>query len=189
VAGDGRLRLFCGFRLPEAALDALVAWGVDALPRGRVVQRANLHVTLAFLGSRPAADAVVVGDALRAAASGAGPIRFAVERYRETRSVGMVVLDDLSGEAVALAGRLHGLLEDAGVFRRETRPWLPHVTVVRFRERPRLRPGLPRLAPFSPSDAALYNSVLRSTGAQYEVLDTAHLGIACDADFRSPGSV
>ena len=32
-----------------------------------------------------------------------------------------------------------------GVYRREARPWLPHVTVVRFRERPRLRPPLPEL--------------------------------------------
>ena len=31
-----------------------------------------------------------------------------------------------------------------GVYRREARPWLPHLTVLRFRERPRLRPAAAR---------------------------------------------
>ena len=51
----------------------------------------------------------------------------------------MLVLDDPSGGATALAADVQGRLEALGVYRREGRPWLPHVTVVRFRERPRLR--------------------------------------------------
>jgi hypothetical protein len=48
--------------------------------------------------------------------------------------------------------------------------------VLRFREQPRLRLDAPALAPFDPSDAALYHSVLRPSGAQYEVIESAALG-------------
>lgn len=176
MGGDARFRLFCGLRLPGDTLDAVVAWQSLALPSKRIVARSNLHVTLAFLGLRPAGDVPAVRDALREAAAASGPIELAAERYRQTRSVGMLVLADPSGAAAGLAESLHDLLEAAGVYRREARRWLPHLTVVRFRERPELHPAPSGLAPFSPSDVALYNSVLRSTGAQYDVLDTAQLG-------------
>ena len=38
-------------------------------------------------------------------------------------------------------GDLQERLERLGVYRREGRPWLPHLTVARWRERPRLRPS------------------------------------------------
>ena len=71
---------------------------------------------------------------------------------------------------------LEGRLEALDVYEREGRRWLPHVTVVRFRRRPRLRPTLPELEPFVPSDAAAYLSRLRPGGAQYEVLESVVLG-------------
>jgi hypothetical protein len=58
----------------------------------------------------------------------------------------------------------------------EKRPWLAHVTVVRFKERPRLKPPLSGLGEISPSDAAAYHSVLRSGGAQYFVVESFALG-------------
>ena len=88
----------------------------------------------------------------------------------------MLVLDDPGGEATALAGRLHDRLEGLGVYEREGRPWLPHVTVLRFRERPRLSPPLPRLGPFAPSGAAAFLSRLHPSGARYEVLESCPLG-------------
>ena len=114
--------------------------------------------------------------ALREAAAAAGPIRLVPEHYRETRSVGMLMLSDLGGEATRLAENLQARLERLGVYEREQRPWLPHLTVVRFRERPRLRPPLPELGEVSPSDAAAYHSVLRSSGAQYVVVESFALG-------------
>ena len=69
----------------------------------------------------------------------------------------MLVLRDLTGEATGLAGRLHIRLEELGVYRPESRPWLPHVTVLRFRERPRLDPPLPETGTFVPSDAAAFH--------------------------------
>ena len=87
----------------------------------------------------------------------------------------MVVLRDHGGEATALTVRLHGRLEKLGVYRRETRPWLPHLTVLRFRHRPRLDPPLPGTGTFVPSGAAAYLSRLHPTGARYEVLERVSL--------------
>ncbi len=97
-------------------------------------------------------------------------------RYRETRSVGMLVLDDHDDAATRLAEDLHDRLSRIGVYEPEPRPWLPHLTVLRFRERPLLSPPVPPLGRFSPSDAAAYHSVLRSAGAQYEVIESFALG-------------
>ena len=153
----------------------LEEWGRAHL-RGRVVTREHLHVTLAFLGSRPRDDVASVGAALREAAAGAEAIRFSPVRYRETRSVGMLVLADETGAAGKLALDVHERLRRLGVYEPEQRAWLAHITVLRFRRPERLRPPLPELGVFCPSDAAVYHSVLRSTGARYEVLDSFALG-------------
>ena len=179
VERDDRVRLFCALRLPDSALDALVAWQRSALAssaRLRPVARGHLHVTLAFLGSRPARDVAPVAAELGAAAAGVEPPVLRIERYRETRSVGMLVCTDEDGRASTLARDLHRGLERVGVYEPERREWLPHVTVVRFRERPRLRVEPPDLGRVTPSDAAVYLSRLRSGGAQYEVLATVPLG-------------
>ena len=102
-------------------------------------------------------------------------MRLDVTGYRETRSVAMLTLADEAGAATALARRLHGDLEELGVYRREARAWLPHVTVLRFRERPRLDPQTPSLHWVS-SDAAAFLSRLHPTGARYEVHDSFRLG-------------
>jgi len=175
VEGDDRLRLFCGFSLPATALDGIVQWQREHLA-GRVVPRANLHVTLAFLGSRPSREVPAIVDALRASTQGAPVPMFGALRYRETRSVGMLVLTDEGGNATRIAEQLQEGLEALGVYRRERRPWLPHLTVLRFRERPRLRPPVPDLGAFAPSDAAVYHSALRPDGAQYTVLESVALG-------------
>jgi 2'-5' RNA ligase len=176
VAGDERIRLFLALRLPDAVVDRLLAWTRDALHGARPVARENLHVTLAFLGHRPAGELAAIAGELGAAAAASGPIRFRAARYRETRSVGMLVLDDAGGAAAALAHDVHARLELLGVYERERREWLPHVTVLRFRERPRLRPEPPDLGEFAPSDAAAFLSRLRPSGAQYEVLESFALG-------------
>jgi 2'-5' RNA ligase len=178
VGGHERLRLFCALTLPDEALDALVDWQERSLASdGRQVPREHLHVTLAFLGGRPAGEREAIAGALaEAAAAARRPLVLSPLRYRETRSVGMLVLGDEEGRASALAAGLFDRLESLGVYRREARPWLPHVTVLRFRRPPRLRPDVPDLGAFSPSGAAVYHSVLRPTGAQYEVLDRIALG-------------
>jgi len=177
VSGDERLRLFLALRLPDQVLDAVVAWQHAHLRDLRVVPREHLHVTLAFLGHRPAAELEGIVGALRAASADAAPaLRLASARYRETRSVAMLVLEDADGACTALAEDVQARLEALGVYRREGRPWLPHVTVARFRERPRLRLEPPPVGTFVPSDAAAYLSRLHPDGARYAVLESVALG-------------
>ena len=177
--GRERIRLFCALRLPPETVDGLVEWQRHVF-RGardvRVLSAEHLHITLAFLGHRPVGEVESILDALREAAAGAERPLLSVRRYRETRSVGMLALDDENGRAGLLARDLHARLEALGVYEPERREWLPHVTVLRFKVRPRLRPQLPDLEPFSPSDAAVYLSRLRPGGAQYEVLESVVLG-------------
>jgi 2'-5' RNA ligase len=177
--GHERLRLFLALRLPEQALDVLESWQAASL-RGdiRVVPRDHLHLTLAFLGHRPAGELDAVVDALRAAAGPSRDYRLRLDRYRETRSVAMLVLEDLGGGATALAGDVQARLEGLGIYRAEGRPWLPHVTVARFRERPRLRPALDTIrtgVPIVPSDAAAFLSRPGPGRARYEVLESVAL--------------
>lgn len=171
------LRLFCALRLPAATAAELSLWqdrvfaGADV----RIVAESHLHVTLAFLGRRPAEDLAPVVGALRDAAAGIPAPVLGIRSYRETRSVGMLVCDDENGRATRLAGALHERLEALGVYERERREWLPHLTAVRFKQRPRLQPEVPQLEPFVTSEAAVYMSVLRPSGAQYEVLQSVAL--------------
>ena len=176
VGGDERLRLFLGLRLPPDVLDEIERWQRERLRNLGVVPRKHLHITLAFLGHRPANDLEAVLGALRDGAAGAREIRLEPARYRETRSVGMLVLEDHGGNAARLAVDLHGRLEELGVCRREERAWLPHLTVARWRERPRLRLEPPPVGTFVPSDAAAYLSRLHPGGARYEVLESVALG-------------
>ena len=176
VEGDGSLRLFLALRLPDDVLDALSAWGARELVRCRRVCREDLHVTLAFLGWRPAGDVAAVVAALREAAGAVEPFPLEPGGWRETGGVSMIVLGDPTGRATLLAEALHRRLEGIGVYRRERRGWLPHVTVARFRTRPRLEPPLPPIRTFVPSDAAAYLSCLHPSGARYEVLDSTPIG-------------
>ena len=88
----------------------------------------------------------------------------------------MVVLDDVDGAATAVAADLAERLEHIGAYRREHRPWLPHVTVLRFRERPRLAPPTADLGELRVVRSALYRSALGPAGARYDVLESLPLG-------------
>ena len=57
----------------------------------------------AFLGSRPASELSAITSALGEAAAATRPLELEPERYRETRSVGMLVLGDAGGSAGRLA--------------------------------------------------------------------------------------
>jgi 2'-5' RNA ligase len=170
VAGDENVRLFCGLRLPDNAAEAIAAWQAG-LEHGRIVPRDNLHFTLAFLGWQPRSRLDEVVDALRRRSAETAPPVFRVERYRETRSVGMLVFtQDTGAERLAL-----GLQEDL-LGRAERGTWLPHVTVLRFKERAGLTPEVANIRSIHVVRSALYRSSLGPAGATYDALETAALG-------------
>lgn len=178
VSGDERMRLFAAYTLAPGDRERISAWQRAELSgsRARLVPPEHLHFTIAFLGSRPSSEVEPIWEVTRAATAAAGPMPLELRRYRETRSVGMLVFEDRSGEAARVAEQIQRGLEELGVYKREGRPWLPHVTVLRFRQPPRLHPQLPGLGTISPSDAAVYHSLLRRDGAQYVVLRSVALG-------------
>lgn len=180
VTGHERLRLFLAFQLPDDVVAAIAEWQAREL-RGRIVPAGNLHVTLAFLGSRPGIELPAIFEVLERAAGAATRPVFEVARWRETRAAGMLELHDRTGSGAELAGRLHEDLEALGVYRAEARAWWPHVTVLRYRRRPRLAPPFPALEPFAPSGAAAFLSRLHPSGAgytppEYVLLESFRLG-------------
>lgn len=176
VEPDARFRLFCALQLGDDTVACLAAWQAANLERGRVVPPEHLHITLAFLGHRPVGEVDPIVAELRAASAGAGKIELRPVRYRETRSVGMVVLEDVGGAATALAEDVQLRLERLGVYRQEARPWLPHVTVLRFQTRAGLAPAPPNTCSIHVVRSALYRSVLGAGGARYEPIATGALG-------------
>ena len=172
-----RIRLFCALDLPDDARSELSAWAERSLVgRGHLVPAANLHVTLAFLGHRPADDVPAILQELRAASAAACPMELLPARYRETRGVGMIVLEDPGGAASAFADDLHERLERLGVYRRESRTWLPHVTVLRRPGRGGDPPEVANRCSIHVVRSALYRSSLAAGGARYDALETAALG-------------
>ena len=175
---DERLRLFFGLPIPHEAAELLAEWAsreLDDRSGARLLLVEHLHVTLAFLGGRPAGELESLREALHSAARGLSRPLLSPARYRETDRVAMLVLDDFEGRAALVQARLAAELERLGVYRPEARSWLAHVTVARCRGRLRAKPKLPDIPAFSPSEAALYHSTLRPSGASYEILDAACL--------------
>jgi 2'-5' RNA ligase len=179
VEAGERLRLFVALLLPDEAVTSLVQWQSAELagrPELRIVRAENLHVTVAFLGARPADDVHSIAALLREAAEDASSPVFEPVRYRETRSVALIVLDDHEQRGARISERLFDGLEALGVYEREQREWLPHLTVARFRNRPRLAPPLPPLGRVVSSEVAVMMSRLRPSGAEYEILESVSLG-------------
>lgn len=170
VERSERIRLFCALQLADDTVSCLAAWQAAHLERGRIVPPENLHITLAFLGHRPAEEIEAIAGALREAAAEAGPIQLHLRGYRETRSVGMLELEDAGGAATALAVDLQKRLEALGVYRREARPWLPHITVLRFQKHEGLAPEPTNTCSIHVVRSALYRSVLGAGGPRYTAL-------------------
>jgi LigT like Phosphoesterase len=104
VDGDERLRLFLALELPDDVVSALVRWSELHVAQGGAQVRTveSFHVTLAFLGDQPRSGLEPILRALRDEAAATATFELEPVRYRETRSVGMLVLADPSGGATTL---------------------------------------------------------------------------------------
>ena len=175
--GDGdRLRLFLALQLPSKSVDIVADWQARHLDRGRLVPREHLHVTLAFLGTRPALGAA--GDRrrppehrrrrrrapARAARAGARPGAWGwscstippAERPRSrSGSTGGSPRSASTGRRLARGSRTSRCCA--------------------FASARGSGPPLPETGTFVPSGAAAYLSRLHPSGARYEVLDRVSL--------------
>ena len=171
-------RLFVALDLPAAARAALAAFRARADPAlWRPVADEALHVTLVFLGHRPAGEAERVSAVVRACASPVGDLALGAPLLLPPRRARVLCAEvrDGSGALAGLQGRLTGELEKAGLHERERRAFRPHATVARLRagvRAPRVTPPEgPEPVAFDGESVTLYRSELSPAGARYEPLE------------------
>ncbi len=181
----GSLRLFVALELPEAVRSALVAFrdaAADPL-LWRPVAPEAIHLTLAFLGRRPASDVPEIDRALRdAAGAEAVAPRLALGSAlllppRRARVLCAVVADP-DGTLGSLQARVSDGLAEAGVYVPEKRPFRAHATVARLRPRvraPRSLDASPEPLEFAGEALTLFESRLHPSGARYEALTRVKL--------------
>jgi 2'-5' RNA ligase len=169
------LRLFVAAELPSEVLRAVRDWQTASLAHHEGIRLNHaLHLTLAFLGDvdREHADGLVAALGHVAVA----PCRARVSEAiflpaRGPKRVVALALDDLSGGLGSLQTEVAACLAATGLYEVPRRPWLPHVTVARFR-----RPGHPfslqnvNIPEFCVVRMVLYSSLLERAGAVHTPL-------------------
>jgi RNA 2',3'-cyclic 3'-phosphodiesterase len=179
---DRALRLFVALELPEAARAALAAFRDAAADPDvwRPVPDEHLHLTLAFLGRRPAGDVAIVSSVLQEAAGAAPRLALAGALLLPPRRARVLCasLDDLDGALGELQARVSDELAAAGVYTPEKRPFRAHATVARLRARaraPRSVSAAPEPLEFAGGPLTLFESRLHPHGARYEPLTRVSL--------------
>ena len=171
------LRLFVALELPAAALDALTRFRDSAADPDiwRPVPTASLHLTLAFLGRRPATDVPAIEGVLHAAAGPAPRLALAGALLLPPRRARVlcVAVSDRDDTLTALPARVSDGLAAAGVYTPEKRAYRAHATVARLRPRARAPRSIdtdPEPLEFAGEALTLFESRLHPHGARYEPL-------------------
>ena len=184
--------LFVALDLPARARAALAAFRDAAADRElwRPVADEALHVTLVFLGQRPASRAKEVAAVLRACAGPAADLALGPALLLPPRRARVLCaeVEDRSGALGALQARLAAGLAEAGLHEPERRRFRPHATVARLRagaRAPRTTAGLgtPEPVAFAGEAVTLYRSRPSRGGARYEPLERIIVQSRCA---RSP---
>ena len=190
-----RARLFVALDLPDTVREAISRWQdvelVDAALR--VVETANLHVTLAFLGYLPEKAIASVAEIVNATATPSPRIELAPEPVGKPRNRPRILaLEARSEGSISLQAELERELVSKRLYKPDKRPFWPHVTVARVRPENRgskrpariVRPPgqLPDALrqPFGGVRITLYRSTLRPQGAEYAPLAQVALPAAED---------
>jgi 2'-5' RNA ligase len=169
------MRLFIALDLPAAVRAELFAWtGQAAPPEVRRVPAGNLHVTLAFLGTRADGEAAATRALLPGLARPLEELGTAGALWLPPRRPSVLSVALGAGETLtALQQELTTALAAAIGFEPERRRFRPHVTVarvtrgVRIDTRAALDPPVPQLR-FRARDMVLYRSRTTPEGARYE---------------------
>jgi 2'-5' RNA ligase len=186
-----RQRVFVALDLPEPVRDGVAAWGARELvdPDLRAVRPESLHVTLAFLGHREAAEVEAIAALVRRSGAPAPLMKLEdpISLPRGRRRASLFALPAPSPAASGLREGLVDRLIAAGLHEAEERAFWPHVTVARVRSEGRgrrrpaavaRRPGdLPDglKEPFLGVRLTLYRSELQPGGARYAPLAQVEL--------------
>ena len=169
-SAEPSLRLFVAAEIPDETLRHIEAWQQKTLaPVETLRLNYALHLTLAFLGDVPRtrlADLVArLGDvAVEPCPTAADAVLFLPARG--LKRVVALALADHDGRLARLQADVSRVLAETGLYEPPGRPWLPHVTVARFR-----RPGHPfslqnvNIPEFCVVRTVLYSSLLERAGA------------------------
>jgi len=185
-----RIRMFVALDLPEPMRHGIAAWSEAELgdPALRRVAPESLHVTLAFLGSRPPGDVERVARAMAESRAPAPLLELRDPAPRPPRGrPKLFALPVISPGAEQLQAQLSRILISERLYEPEKRPFWPHVTVARVRaegrgsRRPMRVERLPGSLPAELTEPSfsgrlkLYRSVLQSQGARYAPLAQVEL--------------
>lgn len=170
-----RLRLFVAVDLPRDVQGALAGWAARAAPDGvRLVPEENLHLTLAFLGSRSAEEATAVAALLRGVTASLGELHTDGGLWLPPRRpTVLTVALAFTPRLQALHAAVRAALVDSVGHEPERRRFRPHVTVGRVARGTRIRtaalPAAPALRFFAVA-LTLYRSHPGPGGSRYEPL-------------------
>jgi len=171
-----RLRLFVAVDLPQDVRGALAGWATRVAPDGvQPVRAENLHLTLAFLGSRSQHEADTVAALLPGLARPLDTLSTAGALWLSPRRpTVLTVALACPPQLQALQESVAAALADSIGYEPQQRRFRPHVTVGRVARGARIRssaevPDAPALT-FCADALTLYRSHTRPGGSRYERL-------------------
>jgi RNA 2',3'-cyclic 3'-phosphodiesterase len=191
MAEQEQLRVFCAIDLPEDVREKMLAHGMrlrKAVPDAHASwsRPDNIHLTLKFLGEIPQSRV----ESLSTAASNAArdlesfPVRVHGSGVFPTRGAPRVLwigVVDLKGKLGELYRRLDDECAKAG-FKKETRPFHPHLTLARLRkpQHARTLASVHRDIQFEPAEVnvaelLVIRSELGAEGSKYTVVSRVPL--------------
>ncbi len=176
------MRLFIGIGLPAPVADELAKSAPSLVARTaaaklRWTPPANMHITLSFLGQVHDARLDVIEQALATIHS--PRMQVALDGIGTFDRAGVLYANIVpSPPLLALAEQVIATMESIGL-PREERPYSPHITLARTRDRLRLHSKADDPAfdqTFIATEFRLYQSLTLPGGAQYKVLRDFALG-------------
>lgn len=182
--GKRLYRLFMAVDIPSEAVKRLLDWQQRYLVSDgalRMTPAEQLHVTLTFLGQMGERELEVAGDQLDRLEDRSSftmtASRLAGLPSGRTPRVIAAAFDEPVLRISEIHDQLAAALVAKRLYKEEKRPYFPHVTIARARERPHIRPAeiTPEPVQFTAVRVTLYNSILKPNGAVHQALKTVQL--------------
>ena len=127
---DKSLRLFFAIPCPAAQAEAICRWRDSQQLPGRPVPPANLHLTLAFLGAQPPAALELLQRL--AGTLHCAPFELCLDRLERIGHGFLCLRPEQTPETLEqLETRLRQTLLEHGLMPPDSRPFLPHLTLLR----------------------------------------------------------